>query len=100
MRWQGCELKESSSVHHLGENDNSSYRKWKSVDPEMFNPCQFMDVGHRSVSAAELQPRISSPSTSGKFVVYDFPLDAALTHGCSPPMSTALVAQHYAARVF
>jgi len=85
--------------HHLGENDKSSYSKWRSADPEIFGLCQFMDAGQRSASAAELQPWISSQSTSAKFVVYDFPLDVPLTRRCCP-LSTAPVAQHYAARVF
>ena len=69
LQWQGCELKESSNFHHLGENDKSSYGKWSSADPEIFSPFQFMDAGQRSASAAELQTRISSQSTSAKFVV-------------------------------
>jgi len=68
LQWQGCELKESSNFHHLGESDKSSYGKW-SADPEIFSPRQFMDAGQRSASAAELQPVISSQSTSAKFVV-------------------------------
>jgi len=69
LQWQGCELKESSSFHHLGENDKSSYGKWRSADLKIFCPCQFMDAGQRSVSATELQPWISSQSTPAKFVV-------------------------------
>jgi len=69
LQWQRCELKEFSNFHHLRENDKSNYGKWRSVDPEIFSPCQFMDAGQRSASAAELQPRISSQSTSAKFVV-------------------------------
>jgi len=45
LQWQGCELKESSNFHHLGENDKPSYGKWRSADPEIFSPCQFMDAG-------------------------------------------------------
>ena len=77
----------------------TSYSKWRRADPEIFSPCQFMDAGQRSASAAELQPLISSQSTSAKFVVQDFPLDVLFTRGCFP-LSTAPVAQHYAARVF
>jgi len=69
LQWQGCELKESSNYLHLGENDKSNYGKWRSADLEIFSPCQFMEAGQRSASAAELQPRISSQSTSAKFTV-------------------------------
>ena len=54
------------------------------MDPEIFSLCQLMDAGQRSASAAELQPRISSQSTSAKFVVWDFPLDVLLHAGVFP----------------
>ena len=78
LQWQGCELKEFSSFHHLGENDKSSYEKWKSVDPEIFSPCQIMDVGQRSASAAELQPRISSQSSSSFIMIFYLPNNTTL----------------------